>query len=113
MTPIPRDLQRDGRAARHAPDKRTAFLLVGLGRFDRLGPDIIELAAENLARFAEAPPYRSIATVAWGARAGLAAADSFAAQLRGFLRVRAAGATRLTRLDLHVLNRAEATRVHS
>ncbi|MBC8024804.1 MAG: CHAT domain-containing protein, partial [Steroidobacteraceae bacterium] len=113
VTPIPRGLQRGGRAARRAPDKRTAFLLVGLGRFDRLGPDIIELAAENLARFTEARPYRSIATVAWGAHAGLDAADSFAAQLRGFLRVRAAGATRLTRVDLHVLTRAEATRVHS
>jgi CHAT domain-containing protein len=113
VTPIPRGLHRMKPASRGAPNKRTAFLLIGLGRFDRLGPDIIELAAENLARFAEAPPYRSIATVAWGARAGLDAADSFAAQLRGFLRARLAGATKLARVDLHVLNRAEATRMHS
>jgi pimeloyl-ACP methyl ester carboxylesterase len=112
VTPIPRGLQRGGRTPRGASNKRTAFLLIGLGRFDRLGPDVIELAAENLARFSEAPPYRSIATVAWGAHSGLAPADSFVAQLRGFLRVRTDGAKRLTRVDLHVLNRAEASRVH-
>lgn len=106
ITPIPRSLQRGGRPL------RTAFLLVGLGRFDRLALDVIELAAENLARFAEAPPFKSVATVAWGARAsGIDPADSFAAQLRGVLRARAAGNTRLARLDLHVLNRAEAERV--
>ena len=85
VTPIPRSLQRRGRSL------RTAWLLVGLGRFDRLGLDVIELAAENLAHFAEAPPYRSLATVAWGAHAGIDPADSFAAQLRGFLRARARG----------------------
>jgi pimeloyl-ACP methyl ester carboxylesterase len=107
VTPIPRGLRKAGHAS-----GRTAFLLVGLGRFDRLGPDVIELGAENLARFAEAPPYRSLATVAWGAHSGLDAGDSFAAQLRGFLRARTAGATRLARVDLHVLNRVEARRVH-
>jgi CHAT domain-containing protein len=108
ITPIPRSLQRPRRGA-----GSTGFLLVGLGRFDRLGFDVIELAAENLARFAEAPPYRSIATVAWGAHSGIEAADSFAAQLRGLLRARTAGATRLARIDLHVLNRATAERVHA
>src|SRR5690606_1672154 len=92
---------------------RTAYLLIGLGRFDRLGLDVIELAAENLARFAEAPPYRSLATVAWGARAGIAPADSFAAQLRGILRARAAGSTKLARIDLHVLTRDAAQRARA
>lgn len=107
VTPIPRSLQRRDR------NLRTAYLLIGLGRFDRLGLDVIELAAENLARFAEAPPYRSLATVAWGARSGIEPADSFAAQLRGFLRARAAGNTKLARVDLHVLSRAEAQRVQA
>ncbi|MEO8063690.1 MAG: CHAT domain-containing protein [Pseudomonadota bacterium] len=107
ITPIPRSLQR-----RRGP-ARTSYLLVGLGRFDRLALDVVELAAENLARFAEAPPFRSIATVAWGARAGIDPADSFAAQLRGFLRARAAGSTKLARVDLHVLNATEARRVFS
>jgi hypothetical protein len=107
ITPIPRSLQR-----RHGPG-RTSYLLVGLGRFDRLALDVVELAAENLARYAEAAPFRSLATVAWGARAGIDPADSFAAQLRGFLRARAAGNSRLARVDLHVLNAAEARRVHS
>jgi hypothetical protein len=107
VTPIPRSLQK----GRGKP--RTAYLLIGLGRFDRLGLDVIELAAENLARFAEAPPYRSLATVAWGARAGIDPADSFAAQLRGILRARAAGNTKLARVDLHVLTRADAQRVQA
>ncbi len=107
VTPIPRSLQKGG------GNPRTAYLLIGLGRFDRLGVDVIELAAENLARFAEAPPYRSLATVAWGARAGIEPADSFAAQLRGILRARAAGHTKIARIDLHVLNRAEAQRVQA
>ena len=106
ITPIPRSLQRRRNSG------RTSYLLVGLGRFDRLALDVVELAAENLARFAEAPPFRSLATVAWGARAGIDPADSFAAQLRGFLRARAAGNSKLTRVDLHVLNPAEARRVH-
>ncbi len=107
VTPIPRALQR---RRDHA---RIAFLLVGLGRFDRLGLDVVELAAENLARFSDAPPYRSLATVAWGAASGITPADAFAAQLRGFLRARMAGYTRLARVDLHVLNRAQAQRVHA
>jgi hypothetical protein len=107
ITPIPRSLQR------HRNSGRTSYLLVGLGRFDRLALDVVELAAENLARFAEAAPFRSLATVAWGARAGIDPADSFAAQLRGFLRARAAGNSKLTRVDLHVLNTAEARRVHT
>jgi hypothetical protein len=107
ITPIPRSLQRQ-----RGP-RRTAYLLVGLGRFDRLALDVVELAAENLARFAEAAPFRSLATVAWGARAGVDPADSFAAQLRGFLRARAAGNTKLARVDLHVLNPAEARRIHT
>jgi pimeloyl-ACP methyl ester carboxylesterase len=107
ITPIPRSLQR------RSGKSRTVYLLVGLGRFDRLALDVVELAAENLGRFAEAAPFGSIATVAWGARAGIDPADSFAAQLRGFLRARIAGNTKLTRVDLHVLNRAEARRVHS
>ena len=68
---------------------------------------MIEYAAENLARFAQAPQYRSLATVAWGAAAGIAPADSFAAQLRGLLRARAAGQAGITRVDLHVLTRAD------
>ena len=106
VTPIPRSLRKGG-------GPRTAYLLIGLGRFDRLGVDVIELAAENLARFAEVPPYRSLATVAWGARAGIEPADSFAAQLRGILRARAAGNTALSRIDFHVLNRADAQRVQA
>jgi hypothetical protein len=107
ITPIPRALQRKGKRL------RTAHLLVGLGRFDRLSLDVIEHAAENLARFAEQPHYRSLATVAWGAHSGIEPADSFAAQMRGFLRARAAGQTSLSRVDLHVLTRTDAQRVHA
>jgi hypothetical protein len=111
VTPVPRGLAgRKVGGSRRA--RRTSYLLVGLGRFDRLALDVIELAAENLARFAEAPPYKSLATVAWGARSGITPADSFAAQLRGFLRARAAGARQLSRVDLHVLTRADAAAVH-
>jgi len=107
VTPIPRSLMRKAR------NPRTAFLLVGLGRFDRLSLDVIEYAAENLARFAQAPQYRSLATVAWGAASGIAPADSFAAQLRGLLRARAAGEAGITRVDVHVLSRAVAKAVHA
>jgi hypothetical protein len=107
ITPVPRSVWR------LRPKVRTAYLLVGLGRFDRLSLDVIEHAAENLARFAEAPRYRSLATVAWSAAAGILPADSFAAQLRGLLRARAAGQTGLTRIDFHVLTRADAKAVHA
>ncbi len=107
VTPIPRSLLRKSR------HPRTAFLLVGLGRFDRLSLDVIEYAAENLARFAQAPQYRTLATVAWGAAAGIAPADSFAAQLRGLVRARAAGQAGVTRVDVHVLSRAVAKAVHA
>jgi pimeloyl-ACP methyl ester carboxylesterase len=107
ITPIPRSLQRKGRRS------RTAHVLVGLGRFDRLSLDVIEHAAENLARFAQQPQYRSLATVAWGSHSGIDPADSFAAQLRGFMRARAAGNTGLSRVDMHVLTRDTAQRVHS
>ena len=107
VTPIPLSLIKKSRAL------RTSFLLVGLGRFDRLSLDVIEHAAENLARFAQAPQYRSVATVAWGAAAGIAPADSFAAQLRGLLRARAAGEAGISRVDLHVLTRADAQKVHA
>ncbi len=107
VTPIPRSLQRKG------PRLRSAHLLVGLGRFDRLSLDVIEHAAENLARFAEQPQYRSLATVAWGAHSGVDTADSFAAQTRGLLRARGAGQAGLTRVDFHVLTRADAQRVHA
>ena len=107
VTPIPRGVQRKGRHL------QTTCLLVGLGRFDRLSLDVIEHAAENLARFAEAPRYRSLATVAWGAGSGIAPADSFAAQLRGLLRARASGQTALARIDLHVLTRTDAKAVHA
>jgi pimeloyl-ACP methyl ester carboxylesterase len=107
ITPVPRGLVKKSRGA------LTSFLLVGLGRFDRLSLDVIEHAAENLARFAEAPRYRSVATVAWGAAAGIAPADSFAAQIRGLLRARAAGEVGITRVDLHVLTRADAQTVHA
>jgi len=106
VTPIPRSLQRKR-------NPHGAYLLVGLGRFDRLSLDVIEHAAENLARFAQVPRYRSVATVAWGAHSGIAPADSFAAQLRGFLRARSAGQAGLTRVDLHVLTRAAAKAVHA
>lgn len=110
VTPIPKALQRPpkGRSA-----TRTAYLLIGLGRFDRLSLDVIEHAAENLARFAEQPHYRSLATVAWGSHSGIAPEDSFTAQLRGLLRARAAGQAGLSRIDLHVLTRADAQRVHA
>jgi pimeloyl-ACP methyl ester carboxylesterase len=108
ITPIPRSLQRKG-----GRRLRTAYLLVGLGRFDRLSLDVIEHAAENLARFAEAPAYRSLATVAWGSGSGIAPADSFAAQLRGLLRARTAGQHCVSRVDLHVLTRADAKAVHA
>ena len=107
VTPIPRSLMKKSRAP------RTSYLLVGLGRFDRLSLDVIEHAAENLARFAEAPQYRSVATVAWGATAGIEPADSFAAQLRGLLRARTAGEAGITRIDLHVLKRSDAQAVHA
>ena len=113
ITPIPRSLQRPGKGKAQTKRSRTAHLLVGLGRFDRLSLDVIEHAAENLARFAEQPAYRSLATVAWGSHSGIAPADSFAAQIRGLLRARAAGRTRLSRVDLHVLTRADAQRVHT
>ncbi len=106
ITPIPRALQRKGKRL------RTAHLLVGLGRFDRLSLDVIEHAAENLARFAEQPQYRSLATVAWGSHSGIDPADSFAAQVRGLLRARADGQTSLSRVDLHVLSATDARHVH-
>ncbi len=107
ITPIPRGLQRRGRAL------RTDFLLVGLGRFDRLALDVIEVAAENLGRFTSQAPYPSLATVAWGAHSGISPADSFIAQLRGLLRTRTGGHAGLARVDLHVLTPAEARRVHT
>jgi hypothetical protein len=110
VTPIPRALQRP-KAGDASGRPRTAYLLVGLGRFDRLSLDVIEHAAENLARFAEQAHYRSLATVAWGSHSGIAPEDSFAAQLRGLLRARAAGQAGLTRIDLHVLSRVDAQRV--
>ncbi|HUQ10183.1 MAG TPA: CHAT domain-containing protein [Steroidobacteraceae bacterium] len=111
VTPIPRALQRPATGAARRP--RGAYLLVGLGRFDRLSLDVIEHAAENLARFAEQPHYRSLATVAWGSHSGIAPEDSFTAQLRGLLRARAAGQAGVSRIDLHVLTRADAQRVHA
>lgn len=114
VTPIPRAVQRPvNAAAARRPAGRTAYLLVGLGRFDRLSLDVIEHAAENLARFAEQPQYQSLATVAWGAGSGIAPEDSFAAQIRGLLRARASGQTALARVDLHVLNRLDAQRVQT
>jgi hypothetical protein len=106
VTPIPRSLQR------HRRKLHSAYLLVGLGRFDRLSLDVVEHSAENLAHFAQAPGYRSLATVAWGAHSGIAPADSFAAQLRGFLRARVTGQAGLSRVDFHVLTRADAKAVH-
>jgi hypothetical protein len=107
ITPIPRAQERQGGT------RRTVHLLVGLGRFDRLSLDVIEHAAENLARFAQQPRYRSLATVAWGSHSGIDPADSFAAQVRGLMRARAAGQTGLSRVDLHVLTRDTAQRVHA
>jgi CHAT domain-containing protein len=107
VTPIPRALQKK------SPKSRATYLLVGLGRFDRLSLDVIEHSAENLARFAGQAQLRSVATVAWGSHSGIEPADSFAAQIRGLLRARAAGQTGLSRVDLHVLNRADAQRVHT
>jgi CHAT domain-containing protein/PGAP1-like protein len=107
VTPIPRSLLPASRRP------NTAFLLVGLGRFDRLSLDVIEHAAENLARFAQAPQYRTLATVAWGSHSGITPADSFAAQLRGLLRARVAGQAGISRVDLHVLTRAAAKAVHT
>jgi hypothetical protein len=106
ITPLPR--ARRKRAPRAS---RSGFVLVGLGRFDRLGIDVIELTAENLARFIEKSSARTLATVAWGAGSGLAPEDSFAAQMRGLIRARVAGHTRLARVDLHVLSEPVARRV--
>lgn len=114
VTPVPRALQRPEKAATGTSRRgRTDYLLVGLGRFDRLSLDVIEHAAENLARFAEQPRYRSLATVAWGGSSGISPADSFAAQVRGLLRARGAGQASVTRVDLHVLTRADAQAVHA
>lgn len=110
ITPLPRALRK---SAGSKANSRTAHLLVGLGRFDRLSLDVIEHAAENLARFAEKTSYRTLATVAWGSHAGIDPADSFAAQIRGLLRARSHGQARLTRVDLHVLTRADAQHVHA
>ena len=100
ITPIPRSLQRKRRGA-----GRTSYLLVGLGRFDRLSLDVIEHAAENLARFAEAPPYRSLATVAWGAARGHRARRIRSRRSCAACCARAPpGRPALTRVDLHVLN---------
>jgi CHAT domain-containing protein len=107
VTPIPHGVPRKRNPS------RTAYLLVGLGRFDRLSLDVIEHAAENLARFAEQSNFKSVATVAWGAHSGIDPSDSFAAQIRGLLRARSAGQAGLTRVDLHVLTRSDAQRVHA
>jgi hypothetical protein len=100
------------RGRRKGASSRSTFLVVGLGRFDRLGVDVIELTAENLARFAAQSNARSLATVAWGSGSGLAPADAFAAQLRGYVRVRSGGNADLARVDLHVLSAAVAQSVH-
>ncbi|MGE0580827.1 MAG: CHAT domain-containing protein [Steroidobacteraceae bacterium] len=73
-------------------------VIAGLGRFADLDGAAIELAADSVARYCEHSGIRSVATVPWGAGAGLPATLSFAAQLRGFLRQRANRTRRLVRL---------------
>jgi CHAT domain-containing protein len=82
-------------------------VIVGLGRFADLDAAGIELAADSVARFCEHSGIRSLATVPWGAGAGLPATLSFAAQLRGYLRPRSAGAPRLARIVFVVRDAAE------
>jgi hypothetical protein len=72
-------------AEQRLPVARLA-LLVGLGSFADFGESVIEFAAENLANYCLRANLRSLATVAWGAGAGLDQQRSFEAQLRGFRR---------------------------
>jgi len=85
----------------------THVLIVGLGRFADLDAAGVELAADSVARFCEHGGIRSLATVPWGAGAGLPATLSFAAQLRGYLRPRTALARRLARIIFVVRDAAE------
>lgn len=73
-------------------------VIVGLGRFADLDATSVELAADSVARFCERSGIRSLATVPWGAGAGLPATLSFAAQLRGYLRQHATAPRRLAHL---------------
>lgn len=82
-------------------------VIVGLGRFADLDAAGIELAADSVARFCERSGIRSLATVPWGAGAGLPATLSFVAQLRGYLRQRTARTPRLERLVFVVRDAAE------
>lgn len=68
-------------------------LVVSLGRFADLDAGTIEFAAESVARHCAHAQLDAVATVPWGAGAGIPASVSFAAQLRGFLR-HAAGSAR-------------------
>ena len=82
-------------------------VIVGLGRFADLDGAAIELAADSVARFCEHGGIRSVATVPWGAGAGLPSTLSVAAQLRGFLRQRAVRAPRLKRVVFVIRDAAE------
>ncbi len=91
-----------------------AVLLAGLGRFDGLDTRTIEHAAENVGRLARRSSYARLAAVAWGAGAGMDAADSCAAQLTGYLAAARAGhGSPLRRITFVVRDRATAIAVHT
>ncbi|HNR21920.1 MAG TPA: CHAT domain-containing protein [Steroidobacteraceae bacterium] len=82
-------------------------VLVGLGRFADLDAAAIERAAGSVARYCGLAHIASLATVPWGAGSGLPTTLSFAAQLRGYLRHRAAPGHHLERIVFSVRDAAE------
>lgn len=82
-------------------------VIVGLGRFADLDAAAIERAAESVARYCGLARIASLATVPWGAGSGLPPTLSFAAQLRGYLRHRAAPGSQLGRIVFSVRDAAE------
>jgi hypothetical protein len=86
-------------------------LIAGLGRFDRLDDDAIELAARNVMRWCAHSSIRELATVPWGAGAGFAAERSFAAQLCGYAGSLPADGDGAWRIVFCVRRQRELTRV--
>ncbi len=82
-------------------------VVVGLGRFANIDAAAIERAADSVARYCELARIASLATVPWGAGSGLPPTLSFAAQLRGYLRHRAAPGHHLERIVFSVRDAAE------
>jgi len=83
------------------------IVLVGLGRFADLDAAAIERAADSVARYCALARIAALATVPWGAGSGLPTTLSFAAQLRGYLRHRAAPGQHLERVVFSVRDAAE------